>query len=163
KYLHLLALSPSLQESLSAGETKNTQALAKLAQRFPDAEEQETVWERISGFRQDIQLEVIGRVEGDLDNLSELVNQATEGGLGYQIRDAVEAGDIPRATVLRVDRDQARLGVSLAGLQPPAVPSDGLLDEINGLGNERVRELRVGFELGAVLGDPEFQTRAVLS
>jgi ParB/RepB/Spo0J family partition protein len=85
KYMQLLALSPSLQESLAAGETKNTQALAKLAQRFPDPGEQETVWERISGFRQDIQHEVIGRVESDLENLGELVNQATEGSLGYRI------------------------------------------------------------------------------
>ncbi len=85
KYLQLLALAPSLQESLAAGETKNTQALAKLAQRFPDVGEQETVWERISGFRQDIQLEVIGRIESDLDNLGELVDQAAEGGLGYRV------------------------------------------------------------------------------
>jgi ParB family chromosome partitioning protein len=85
KYVQLLALAPSLQESLAAGETKNTQALAKLAQTFSDADEQESVWERISGFRQDIQLDVIGRVDGDLGNLDELVNQATEGSLGYRI------------------------------------------------------------------------------
>jgi ParB family chromosome partitioning protein len=85
KYVQLLALAPALQESLAAGETKNTQALAKLAQTFTDVDEQESVWERISGFRQDIQLDVIGRVESDLGNLDELVNQATEGGLGYRI------------------------------------------------------------------------------
>lgn len=85
KYVQLLALSPALQDSLAAGETKNTQALAKLAQKFTDTDEQESVWERISGFRQDIQLDVIGRVENDLGNLEELVNQATEGGLGYRI------------------------------------------------------------------------------
>ena len=85
KYVQLLALAPSLQESLAAGETKNTQALARLAQTFSDADEQESVWERISGFRQDIQLDVIGRVDGDLGNLDELVNQATEGSLGYRI------------------------------------------------------------------------------
>jgi ParB family chromosome partitioning protein len=85
KYVQLLALAPSLQESLAAGEAKNTQALAKLAQRFPNSDEQEEVWGRISGFRQDIQLDVIGRVETGLDNLGELVDQAAEGGLGYSI------------------------------------------------------------------------------
>lgn len=85
KYVQLLALAPSLQESLAAGETKNTQALARLAQTFSDADVQESVWERISGFRQDIQLDVIGRVDGDLGNLGELVNQATQGSLGYRI------------------------------------------------------------------------------
>ena len=85
KYVQLLALAPALQESLAAGETKNTQALAKLAQTFTDVDEQESVWERVAGFRQDIQLDVIGRVESDLGNLDELVNQATEGSLGYRI------------------------------------------------------------------------------
>lgn len=85
KYLQLLDLAPALQESLAAGESKNTQALAKLAQRFADPEQQEQVWDRISGFRQDIQLDVLNRAEPDLGNLDDLVNEATEGNLGYAI------------------------------------------------------------------------------
>lgn len=85
KYIQLLALAPKLQESLAAGEAKNTEALAKLARRFPDPEQQMTVWERISGFRQDIQLTVLDRLEGGLGNLGQLVDQATEGELGYQL------------------------------------------------------------------------------
>lgn len=85
KYVQLLDLAPTLQESLAAGESKNTQALAKLAQRFDDHDQQELLWNRISGFRQDIQLDVLSRTEPDLGNLDELVNEATEGNLGYSI------------------------------------------------------------------------------
>lgn len=85
KYVQLLALAPSLQESLAAGEVKNTEALASLARRFTDPERQLAIWERISGFRQDIQQEVIKQVRDDLDNLGDLVDQATEGELGYRL------------------------------------------------------------------------------
>lgn len=85
KYIQLLALAPELQERLAAGEAKNTEALASLARRFPDPERQLAVWERISGFRQDIQQVVIKRLDEDLENLEELVDQATEGELGYHL------------------------------------------------------------------------------
>jgi ParB family chromosome partitioning protein len=85
KYLNLLALAPELQRRLAAGEAKNTEALAKLARRFPDSDQQLQVWERISGFRQDVQIDLIDRLEDQLGNLSGLVDQATEGELGYRL------------------------------------------------------------------------------
>jgi ParB family chromosome partitioning protein len=85
KYLQLLALAPELQERLAAGEAKNTEALASLARRFPDRGRQLAVWKRISGFRQDIQQAILRRLDEDLTNLGELVDQAAEGELGYHI------------------------------------------------------------------------------
>jgi ParB family chromosome partitioning protein len=85
KYLNLVDLAPELQEKLAAGEAKNTQALAQLAQRFDDPETQIETWERIGGFTQNVQQEIIRRVDDDLDTLDELVNQAAEGELGFQV------------------------------------------------------------------------------
>ncbi len=79
KYLNLLGLAPELKDRLAAGDAKNTEALARLAHRFPDPEKQLQVWDRISGFTQDVQLEVIKQVQPDLKNLDDLVSDAHEG------------------------------------------------------------------------------------
>jgi hypothetical protein len=68
--------------------------------------------------------------------------------LGYEIRDAVEAGDLARAASLRTDLDRARFGASMAVGKPPAIPSGSLLNEIAGLDDGHVGELREGFLLG---------------
>jgi hypothetical protein len=83
--------------------------------------------------------------------------------LGCEIREAVEAGDLARAVSLRIDRDHAQFGSSMALAQPLMVPTESVLNEISGLDDQRLSELREGLVLGAVLGDTEFQTRAVLS
>lgn len=85
KYVRLLDLAPQLQERLTAGEVKGTQALARLAQKYPDHSKQIEVWDRISGFTQDEQLEIIKRLGPDLETLGTLVDQAAEGRFGYQI------------------------------------------------------------------------------
>jgi len=82
KYVQLLALAPEIQEKLAAGEAKNTEALARLAQAFSDPEKQVAVWDQIAGFTQDVQQEIIKRVNPDLRNLSDLVDQAAEGTFG---------------------------------------------------------------------------------
>lgn len=79
KYIQLLDLATELQEQLAAGEAKNTEALARLAQRLPDHEKQVEVWNRISGFTQDVQQEIIKQVDPNLENLDELEGQAHEG------------------------------------------------------------------------------------
>lgn len=79
KYLTLLNLSPSIQEKLSTSEgPAGISALAKIAETF-DPEEQEDVLDRIGGFKQQIQLEMIKRSGGDLEKLEELREQALEG------------------------------------------------------------------------------------
>lgn len=83
KYLQLLDLSADLQEKLAAGEVKNTEALARLAHDVPDPDQQLAVWDRIGGFTQDVQQDIIKRVTPDLTNLDDLVDRATEGQFGY--------------------------------------------------------------------------------
>ena len=79
KYLQLLDLAPELQGKLAAGEAKNTAALSRLARRLKDHADQVKTWNQISGFTQAAQLEIIKRVEPDLENLEEVVDQAREG------------------------------------------------------------------------------------
>ena len=85
KYIQLLGLAYELQEQLAAGETKNTQALANLAQKIQQPEEQVKVWGRIGGFTQNVQQEIIRKLDPDLTNLKPLVDQATEGAFGYKM------------------------------------------------------------------------------
>lgn len=84
KYVQLLDLAPQLQERLAAGEARSTEALARLAQRF-DADKQMEVWDRISGFTQDVQLEIIKRADSSLENLGALVDQAVGGAFNYHV------------------------------------------------------------------------------
>lgn len=84
KYVQLLDLAPDLQEKLAAGEAKNTEALAQLAQKF-DPETQRQVWDSIAGFNQNEQREIIKRADPDLENLDDLVDQATEGAFNYRV------------------------------------------------------------------------------
>lgn len=85
KYIQLLDLAPELQVKLAAGEAKNTQALARLAREFPDHTKQIDAWDRIDGFTQDVQVEIIKRLDQDLENLDPLVDQAAEGHLGFHV------------------------------------------------------------------------------
>jgi len=85
KYIQLLGLATELQEQLAAGETKNTQALANLAQKIQVPDKQVEVWGQIKGFNQSVQQDVIKRLEPDLSNLKELKDKATEGTFGYKM------------------------------------------------------------------------------
>ncbi|CAN5213545.1 hypothetical protein BH18CHL2_BH18CHL2_02490 [soil metagenome] len=86
KYLQLLDLAPELQRRLAAGEAKNTEALARLATRFGDAKDRQVqVWDRIGGFTQDVQQQILQRVRPGLENLDELVDRAAEGTFAYHV------------------------------------------------------------------------------
>jgi len=79
KYLKLLELAPSIQQRISTSDgPAGIETLAKIAETFPP-EVQEMVLEKIGGFKQQIQLEMIKRAEGDWSKLSELREQALEG------------------------------------------------------------------------------------
>lgn len=82
KYIQLLDLAPELQQQLAAGEAKSTQALARLAQQIEDPDKQMEVWREISGYRQDVQQDIIRRLDPDLDNLDELIDEADKGAFG---------------------------------------------------------------------------------
>lgn len=79
KYLALLKLAPSIQEKLTTAEgPAGIGTLSKIAQTFA-REEQEEVLERIGGFKQQIQFEMIKRSGGEVDRLENLREQALEG------------------------------------------------------------------------------------
>jgi ParB/RepB/Spo0J family partition protein len=84
KYIQLLGLATELQEKLAAGEAKNTQALANLAQKVQEPDNQVKVWEQIGGFNQSVQQDVIKRLAPDLSNLPDLRDKATEGTFGLR-------------------------------------------------------------------------------
>lgn len=79
KYLTLLNLAPSIQDKLTTVEgPAGIGTLSKIAETFsPD--EQEKVLDRIGGFKQQIQLEMIKRSDGDINKLEGLREQAIEG------------------------------------------------------------------------------------
>jgi ParB family chromosome partitioning protein len=79
KYLSLLNLAPSIQEKLTTAEgPAGIATLSKIAETFKP-EEQEVVLERIGGFKQSIQLEMLKRSGGDVGKLEYLREQALEG------------------------------------------------------------------------------------
>jgi len=79
KYLTLLDLVPTLQERLTTSEgPAGIGALSKLAATFSSVQ-QETAYQEISGFKQSIQVEILKRSGGDLNQLSELRTEAMEG------------------------------------------------------------------------------------
>ena len=64
---------------------KNTEALARLAKKFTNPEKQLEVWKSISGFKQDVQLDVLKGLDPDLSNLEDLRDLAAEGALGMHV------------------------------------------------------------------------------
>ena len=76
RYLSLLKLAPSLQDKVSTFDgPAGIGTLSKVAETYP-VEEQEHVLDRIGGFNQRIQGEMLKRAEGDLDELEDLRGQA---------------------------------------------------------------------------------------
>jgi len=79
KYLKLLELAPSIQQKITTAEgPAGIETLSKVAETF-SPEVQEEVLEKIGGFKQQIQLEMIKRTDGDLSKLEYLREQALEG------------------------------------------------------------------------------------
>ena len=80
KYVMLLDLAPSIQESLTTSDgPAGIGTLSRLAQSFKSPAEQERVLEAISGFKQDIQLKIIKQSEGNLSQISNLKEKALQG------------------------------------------------------------------------------------
>jgi len=85
KYLALLNLVPSIQKKLTTAEGPvGISALSKLSETF-SSEKQEEAYEKISGFKQSIQLELIKRSDGDVNKLTELRSQAFEGAFDTRV------------------------------------------------------------------------------
>ena len=79
KYIQLLALPEELQDRLgTANGPSGVGTLARLASTFSGDEAVE-VYDRISGFTQRIQEEILKRSAGDIEAIDELVEEAHEG------------------------------------------------------------------------------------
>jgi len=80
RYMLLLNLAPSIQDLLTTSDgPAGICTLSLLAKLFPDFEDQEYVLERISGFKQQVQEEILKRSGGDINEIDLLVNQALGG------------------------------------------------------------------------------------
>jgi ParB family chromosome partitioning protein len=79
RYLLLLDLAPSIQQKLSTAEGPvGVAALSKLAETFAP-HQQERALEELGGFKQSIQLDMMKRSGGNLEQLSALRDKALEG------------------------------------------------------------------------------------
>ena len=79
KYIQLLSLPDELQQRLgTAGGPSGVKTLARHASTFSGDEAVE-VYERISGFTQRIQEEILRRSDGDIAAIDDLVEEAQEG------------------------------------------------------------------------------------
>ena len=80
RYLLLLKLEPSIQDQLTTSDgPAGIGTLSKLAETFPNFDDQEFVLEHIGGFKQQVQLEILKRSEGDISKIDRLVDQALGG------------------------------------------------------------------------------------
>jgi ParB family chromosome partitioning protein len=80
KYLTLLKLAPSIQNTLTTSEgPAGIGTLSKLAETFSSHEDQEKVLEAVGGFKQSVQLEIIKKSEGKIENIQGLREEALEG------------------------------------------------------------------------------------
>lgn len=86
KYLLLLNLAPSLQDHLTTNDgPAGIGALSQLANTFDDPDEQEGVWEQISGLKQSLQQDIIRRSGGDLGKVPELKDEVVERDLNMRM------------------------------------------------------------------------------
>ena len=85
KYLSLLNLAPLIQDRISTSDgPAGIGTLSKIASTF-SPEEQESVLDKIGGFKQQIQLEMIKRSGGDTSKLDKLKEEAMEGAFDTHI------------------------------------------------------------------------------
>lgn len=98
KYMTLLDLAPSIQESLTTSDgPAGIGTLSKLAETFKSPDEQEKVLEAIGGFKQDVQLKIIKQSDGNLSQISNLKEKALQGAFNTVICHGIDdCGFIPK-------------------------------------------------------------------
>jgi ParB family chromosome partitioning protein len=80
RYLFLLQLAPSIKQRLTTNDgPAGICTLSKLAELFQDSDEQEYMLQRIEGFTQQVQIEILKRSEGNIDRIDGLCEQALGG------------------------------------------------------------------------------------
>lgn len=116
RYLSLLDLPPEIQEKIGTSQgPAGVGALSRLASTFSGDEAAE-VYGKISGFKQNIQEEILKRSGGDIDKIDGLVTEAMEGAFEARmcggrfkceiIKDIL-AGEIDRRDFEKLVRDVA--------------------------------------------------------
>ena len=106
KYIQLLSLPTQLQERINTSEgPAKVSALAKLATTFSGNDALET-YEKIAGFRQSIQEEIIKKSQGDIAVVDDLVERAQEG--AFNVR---RCGGAFRCAIIR-EIIEGRIGES---------------------------------------------------
>jgi len=86
KYLDLLNLPPELQEEVGTGQgTAGVGAMSTIARTFTEPSDMVEAWNKIGGFTQRIQSEILKRSGGDVEKLPELVVQASEGAFDIKL------------------------------------------------------------------------------
>lgn len=86
KYISLLELSSTLQRTIdSRSGTLGIDALSRLSKSFSNHYEQELVHDRLKGFNQKIQIEMIKNLNGSVESLTDVVRDAQEGVFDLQI------------------------------------------------------------------------------
>jgi len=115
RYLSLLQLAPSIQATLTTSNGPiGISALSKLAEWFPNFEEQEHVLEKIEGFTQQVQIEILDRSQGDINKIAELCEQAFGGCFSIFICKGIDrCPHIPKGCVEDIRRVIAASKVAL--------------------------------------------------
>lgn len=116
KYIRLLDLPPVLRDKIGTKDgPAGVTSLARLATTFEE-DETEEVYDRISGFKQTIQEEILKRSQGDISKIDELVDEAVEGAFDKRtcggqfkceiIREVIQ-GNLKQADFQKIVRDVA--------------------------------------------------------
>ncbi len=86
KYISLLELSSTLQRTIDSREgTLGIDALSRLSKSFSNHYEQELVHDRLKGFNQKVQIEMIKNLNGSVESLTDVVRDAQEGVFDLQV------------------------------------------------------------------------------
>ena len=106
KYMKLLQLAPSIQERMGTSSgPAGIDTLSRLATTFENAEDQERALAAISGFRSDIQSEILKRTGGDVAEIHDLRDQALAGAFDtYVCRGLQDCGFIPKELIPIVEK-----------------------------------------------------------
>jgi ParB family transcriptional regulator, chromosome partitioning protein len=117
KYLKLLDLADSIQEKLTTNDgPAGVGALSKLAETFSSPEEQEEAIEKIGGFKQNIQLEILNRSGGDITKLTDLKEEALEGAFDTRMCKEGLCFEMPEEIKFRI-KEMLEKGESLKPLR----------------------------------------------
>ena len=104
--MKLLQLAPSIQERIGTSSgPAGIDTLSRLATTFEVEKDQERALAAISGFRSDIQSEILNRSGGDVAVIHDLRDQALSGAFDtYVCRGLQDCGFIPKELIQTIEK-----------------------------------------------------------